>query len=403
MKNMVRFAVNSLLMTMMGKRLAVFILIFILGAETVYGKELNLTQAETDWLAAHKTIRVSGPQSFPPFQTVDSDGSHRGIASEYIQHIAKMVGLKVEFVEKQPWPSIINRIKNKKIDVLSCAAITEERKQYIDYTVPYLSFPLVIVSRTDAPFFDGIEALHTRKITFVEGNATFQWMKKEGIDFEAFFVKSPLAALKAVSHHKADAVIENLATASYLIERNGLTNLKIAAPTSYENYDLAIGVRKDWPELVAIFDKALAAIDQETHNDIRQTWISVQYDYGLRLSDVMKWAGVAGVVVTFLLLGFFLWNRTLKKEIWERKLAEQEKEQLIKTLTEALEEIRTLRGILPICSHCKKIRDDQGYWTKIESYICEHSEADFTHGICPGCVEELYGGQAWYNKKQFEK
>jgi hypothetical protein len=59
-------------------------------------------------------------------------------------------------------------------------------------------------------------------------------------------------------------------------------------------------------------------------------------------------------------------------------------------LKQALEEIRVLRGILPICSHCKKIRNDQGYWQQLESYISSHSEAEFSHGICPHCAKTLY-------------
>ena len=72
-------------------------------------------------------------------------------------------------------------------------------------------------------------------------------------------------------------------------------------------------------------------------------------------------------------------------DITERKEAEQEKEKLIEELQNALKEIKVLRGILPICSSCKKIRDDKGYWNLIESYILTHSEAEFSHCICPDC------------------
>lgn len=61
-------------------------------------------------------------------------------------------------------------------------------------------------------------------------------------------------------------------------------------------------------------------------------------------------------------------------------------------LKQALEEIRVLRGILPICSHCKRIRNDQGYWQQLESYIASHSEAQFSHGICPHCAKTFYPG-----------
>jgi PAS domain-containing protein len=77
-------------------------------------------------------------------------------------------------------------------------------------------------------------------------------------------------------------------------------------------------------------------------------------------------------------------------DITERKGAEEERNQLVLNLQRALADVKTLRGFLPICASCKKIRDDKGYWNQIESYIRDHSEAEFSHGICPGCAKELY-------------
>jgi PAS domain S-box-containing protein len=79
------------------------------------------------------------------------------------------------------------------------------------------------------------------------------------------------------------------------------------------------------------------------------------------------------------------------RDITERKRAEQEREELIAALREALANIKTLRGLLPICASCKKIRDDSGYWSQIEAYIQAHSDAVFSHGICPDCASRLYG------------
>jgi PAS domain S-box-containing protein len=77
-------------------------------------------------------------------------------------------------------------------------------------------------------------------------------------------------------------------------------------------------------------------------------------------------------------------------DISERKMLETERERLIESLEKAFEEIKTLKGILPICSSCKKIRDDKGYWQQIESYISDHSDAEFTHSLCPDCIKKLY-------------
>ena len=73
-----------------------------------------------------------------------------------------------------------------------------------------------------------------------------------------------------------------------------------------------------------------------------------------------------------------------------RHLAEEEREKLIRELQEALAKVKTLTGLLPICASCKKIRDDKGYWNQIEVYIRDHSEAEFSHGICPDCMKKLY-------------
>lgn len=79
---------------------------------------------------------------------------------------------------------------------------------------------------------------------------------------------------------------------------------------------------------------------------------------------------------------------------------EAERETLVKDLQTALSRVKTLSGLLPICSHCKKIRDDTGYWNQIETYIATHSDAMFSHGICPECADSLYGHESWYKKMQ---
>jgi hypothetical protein len=79
----------------------------------------------------------------------------------------------------------------------------------------------------------------------------------------------------------------------------------------------------------------------------------------------------------------------LAQDVTEAKKNEKERENLILQLGEAIGEIKRLQGILPICSYCKKIRNDEGAWNQLEEYICKHSNAEFTHGICPDCFEKL--------------
>jgi hypothetical protein len=83
-------------------------------------------------------------------------------------------------------------------------------------------------------------------------------------------------------------------------------------------------------------------------------------------------------------------HEEIKFEMENRKRAEIEKDKLIVELKDALDTVKTLSGLLPICASCKNIRDDSGYWNQIETYIQEHSEAEFSHSICPDCAKKLY-------------
>jgi DNA-binding response OmpR family regulator len=82
-------------------------------------------------------------------------------------------------------------------------------------------------------------------------------------------------------------------------------------------------------------------------------------------------------------------NELSRQEIEQRRRAEQAQEQLIQKLRALLGKVKTLSGLLPICAYCKNIRNDKGYWSQIETYIEDHSEADFSHSVCPKCAKEL--------------
>ena len=83
-------------------------------------------------------------------------------------------------------------------------------------------------------------------------------------------------------------------------------------------------------------------------------------------------------------------NADLVREIEQRRKAEAEQGRLIEELQAALAQVKQLSGMLPICANCKKIRDDQGYWQQVEQYLVEHSDAHFSHSLCPDCIKKLY-------------
>ena len=89
----------------------------------------------------------------------------------------------------------------------------------------------------------------------------------------------------------------------------------------------------------------------------------------------------------------------VERDITAHKREDEERLQLISELTSALGKIKTLHGLLPICASCKRIRDDGGYWKKIETYISERTDVEFTHGICPECLTQLYPKSVFQNEQ----
>jgi hypothetical protein len=103
---------------------------------------------------------------------------------------------------------------------------------------------------------------------------------------------------------------------------------------------------------------------------------------------IVSYSALAGLLL-FIFFSFYLGKLESQVVDYQNNLERIVKDRT-RELTDALSEIKTLRGIIPICSNCKQIRDDEGLWSQIETYISDHSEAEFTHGYCPECVKELY-------------
>lgn len=291
-------------------------------AQTKQGFRLQLTEDEKRWLQGHNSVRISGPRAFPPFYFFDKNGDVHGIAADYVSLILKYLQLTPDIQANLFWPDVLKKAKAREIDLISIAAKSGDREEYLTFTKPFVSFPLIIVTREKTPFIGGMRHLQGKRVALVKGNITYDWIVKDEIEVVPLFVKTPLEALQAVASGEAEAAVENLAAATYLILHNGLSNLKIAAPTHYKSYDLHIAIRKDWPELVSIIDKILLGITPEQQLEMLNKWLKVRYEHGINKEDVVQWTLAVIVVFGTVLLAVWLWNRRLRKEIDERTRTE---------------------------------------------------------------------------------
>jgi PAS domain S-box-containing protein len=286
--------------------------------------QLRLNEAEEAWLAEHPDIRLGIDPKYPPFDFIDEDGSHAGIASDYVRIINERLGTKMEVVPDLTWSEVLDGARHRRIDVLPAAFRSPEREAYLSHSQPYATFPIVILAREDHPFVAGMPDLAGKRLALVEDYAVTSQVRSRHPDISHKMYPDPLSALQAVSSGQADATVMNLAVATHLIKKNNLSNIKVAAPTDIEMPGLSLAVRRDWPELVNILDKVLASITPEEESTIRAKWISVRYEYAADTAALVKVGLQVGAVALVILVVIVVWNRRLRREILKHEATQKE-------------------------------------------------------------------------------
>lgn len=297
--------------------------------------QLVLTDKEKAWLQGHQDLKVGVTPDWPPFEFVDPAGRFSGISSEYVAWLNKTLGLNMLPRTDLTWAQILDAAHRKEIDIIPAIVRSPEREEYLRFTRPYIRAPLVLITRDDAVYLDGLDKLAGQTVAVIEGFATQRFIERDHPDIKLFKVKTSEAALMAVAEGLAVATVENAGVLHYLSTKLGLVNLKVAAPTPY-SFDLAFGVRKDMPELADILDKALASISPKDQAVFQERWVNLRVerktDWGMVISIVLAVIVVAAVILTVIIRA----NRRLALEVKERTMAEQKMQAMSEAIHDGL-------------------------------------------------------------------
>jgi len=285
--------------------------------------EIGLSAEEYSFLKQHHTLRLGVGIAWPPFQYLEN-GEFKGMASDYIDIVSERLGIRVEIVKNiSSFQQVLEMAKKREIDVLGCVTETPDRKEYMDFTIPYFSSPVVIITAKDAPLVGGLADLSHKKAAFVKTLADYSRVKDSYPLIVPYFVNTPAEKLEAVSFGKADACIENLAVTSYFIHKYNLQNLKVAAKSGLPGTELAFASRNDWPLLCGIFNKAIKSISKEEHDAIYMKWLPVRFEYKADWSEIIKWLILIFSAFAIILGTTLFCNRKLSAEISVRKQVEK--------------------------------------------------------------------------------
>ena len=212
---------------------------------------------------------------------------------------------------------MVKAVENRDLDAFSLVVRTPQRDEFVNFTKPYISFPMVIVTLDSGLYVDGIRDLRSQTVSVVKSYASHELLTKDYPNLKLHLAKNAREGLEAVSQGQADAFIGNLAVASQVMREFGITNLKISGQTEYR-FELAMAVRKDWPELIPLLQRALDTITDEERDAIYNRWIRVKFEETVDYRVILAVLAVGTIII---LLTLF-WNRRLKREVEQRKSAE---------------------------------------------------------------------------------
>ncbi|MFC1665139.1 transporter substrate-binding domain-containing protein [Pseudomonadota bacterium] len=276
--------------------------------------DLELSDTERQWLSEHPTIRVAPDPDFAPVEWISSDGQYLGIAADYLRLIEARLGIEFKVVRAKDWPSVIDKARNRQVDVLTAAATTPERARFLVFTKPHIVLPGVILSSKS---YKSIEGLSGRKVAVVSGYLWDESLTSQKTGVRIIRVEDTKTGIELAAMGAVDAMISDLATATNTIREQGITNLRIVSHLD-RKMELSYAVRNDWTVLRSILDKALASVTQQQRDVISARWLNLESPS--LWANRTLWYIVLGSMGTIILLsaGFFTWNRMLKKQVDQR-------------------------------------------------------------------------------------
>lgn len=280
-----------------------------------------LTAMQRKWLAEQSGFIIGVDPAWSPFEFIDDYGNYKGISSEYVELVEQKLNLKLSPAPGLRWVDVIEKTKRREIDLLPAVTITEARKSFLNFTEPYLSFPLVIATRKNAFFVQKLEELESRKVGVIKSSPTEELLRLDHPAIQLVEFDTTAEGLLELDNGALDAFVQNLAVVTHEINANNLNELKVAAITPYK-LELAIGVRKGLEQLVPILNKTLATIDTKQRASITNNWLALRVNLGTNIKTFL--IGSMPVLLGLILIILYVVrsNRRLQFEITEKQKAE---------------------------------------------------------------------------------
>ena len=277
-----------------------------------------LTPAERAWLKRHDgKIVVNNEAGWPPIIDTDKDGNPFGIVVDYQRLIEKKLGFKFKPDKPDSWDNFMERFRKGEIHVNNNLQKTPQRAEYALFTKPYIEIPNAIIVRKEMKSALGLDKMRGMKIAVTRDFAIHNHLKNNYEYLQIVPLDDDLTCLLETATNGVDAAVVNLAVASYLIEKKGIANLRVAGDAGYSNA-LCFASRKDWPILNRILGKGLGLITPAERDAIYKKWISLGYLPFYKNRHLWIFAGSIAGIFAVIAVMTFVWNRSLRIQVRSR-------------------------------------------------------------------------------------
>jgi signal transduction histidine kinase/ABC-type nitrate/sulfonate/bicarbonate transport system substrate-binding protein/FixJ family two-component response regulator/HPt (histidine-containing phosphotransfer) domain-containing protein len=300
---------------------------------------LGLTPAEVDYLMEKGPIKMCIDPNWLPFERIDNQGRHVGMAADLLRLMQDRSGVKLSLVKTHTWAESITLAKARQCDIYSLAMSTPERLSYMNFTSPYLSFPFVIATRLDQVFVDSLDAVIDKPLAMVKGYAYTEILRDRYPNVHLVEVDNLRQGLELVRNREVFGMVDALAPLAYTLQQEGLVDIKIGGKFD-DKWELGIGTRNDEPLLGSIMQKLVNSISELERRQAYNNWLSIVYEQGIDYRLVSQIA----IAVALVLMLFFFWNRKLSNINRELEGATRMKSEFLANMSH---EIRTpMTGII---------------------------------------------------------
>nr|WP_256351170.1 transporter substrate-binding domain-containing protein [Pseudomonas sp. E6002] len=317
---------------------------------------LNFSANEQRWMNAHPRLRVAIDETYLPVSFFNQEGEFRGISADVLAKVALRTGLKFDIQRTHSVAQMLEQVRTDKADLLISLTPSAAREGLLRFTRPYLNTPYVLVSRNASGSPATLDEMAGKRLALIHGNPVRDLLIEQYPNIILVDASNAQQAMALVANGQADAAVNSLITAYYMISRQYRDQLRVTSTVGTQSALTAFATPRGSLELYSILEKALLSIPPEEMDEVTNRWrseIAVDESYWLRNRTVILEGFAIAAVLLVIALGWIAYLRMLMRQRKQAQLALNDQMEFMRVLIDGTPHpiyVRDRQARLMICN-----------------------------------------------------